>query len=609
MFAAHWSRAPATNPTTTPIEERKFHEEIMLRSICRLTLSIACGLALWACADSSRAHFLWIKTITHEGRPHAFLFFGENALDEAYHLPEALADSKLWRRTANGKRTQLPAKALETDERIGLISPMEFDTPCVLEATEQYGIYGTALLVYSAKHVHAGSIDEFNAADSSKELALHIVPRVNEKQLELTVFWQGKPLRDAEVSVSVDDAEAVKNKTDESGRVTLEPEGDGVVSVLANRLDKELKGELNDKKYDHGLHYTSVTFEWPLAVVRGSPGPAPLQSRETSEASLRSALPPLPEPVSSFGAVVAGGWLYVYGGHIGTEHEHSAANLSNHFRRLRLSDAAQWEELPMQTRLQGLALVAHHGKIYRIGGMNARNATIDDEEDLHSSAEFAEFDPSTGQWTALAPLPAPRSSHNAVVIGDRLYVVGGWALAGSSPGEWQQDALVYDFSDPPLGRIFRSEAQTQREFGAERRAGWQKLPEPPFKRRALAASHWDGKVVAIGGLDDEGEVSQRVDVFDPETGDWREGPTLPGDGHSGFGVSAWNLDGQLYVSGIRGVLLQLSDDGSKWQEVARLEKPRFFHQLVPAPDGGLLAVGGASRDGHLVDIEWITVRK
>jgi N-acetylneuraminic acid mutarotase len=248
----------------------------------------------------------------------------------------------------------------------------------------------------------------------------------------------------------------------------------------------------------------------------------------------------------------------------------------------------EWQDLPMQTPLQGLALVAYGPKVYRIGGMNARNATINEEEDLHSTAEFAEFDPHAGRWTSLEPLPAPRSSHNAVVIGDRLYVVGGWALSGSSPGEWQQDTLVYDFSDPS--------------------AGWQALAKPPFKRRALSASHWDGKLVAIGGLDDQGEVAQQVDLFDPESRIWNEGPKLPGDGHAGFGVAAWNLGGRLYASGLNGILFRLSDDGSQWQEAGRLQKPRFFHQLVPSVDGkALLAIGGASRGGHIADIEWLDI--
>jgi hypothetical protein len=32
----------------------------------------------------------------------------------------------------------------------------------------------------------------------------------------------------------------------------------------------------------------------------------------------------------------------------------------------------------------------------------------------------------------IAPLPAPRSSHDAVVLGNKLYVVGGWQLNGST---------------------------------------------------------------------------------------------------------------------------------------------------------------------------------
>jgi hypothetical protein len=296
-------------------------------------------------------------------------------------------------------------------------------------------------------------------------------------------------------------------------------------------------------------------------------------------------LPPLPEPVASFGAVVAGRWLYVYGGHVGTEHDHSAANLSQHFRRLRLDGGSEWGELPMQTPLQGLPLVEHGGKVYRVGGLSACNATTEQDEDLHSTAEFAEFDPGSGKWSPLAPLPKPRSSHNAVVIEDRLYVVGGWQLAGQSPGTWQPTALVYDFAKP--------------------QAGWQTLPEPPFRRRALAASHWNGKLVALGGMDVEGVVSRRVDIFNPETGEWSQGPQLPGDGMAGFGISACNRDGELYVSGLRGIVLRLSDSGSDWEEAAQMTQGRFFHQLLPAGDGTLLAVAGASREGHLADIERI----
>ena len=333
----------------------------------------------------------------------------------------------------------------------------------VLEANEQYGVYGTALLTYWAKHVHAASAAQFNAAGPSNDLKLDIVPQVDGDELVLTVNWDGKPLPGAEVTIAVNDAEAVQKKTDDDGRVTLKPQGTGLVGVLANRKDDSATGKLGEKSYNQALHYSSLTLEWPV-------GHKTQGGEAVSSAKPRAALPPLPEPLSSFGAVVSDGWLYVYGGHIGTEHDHSAANLSNHFRRIRLGNTSSasgsqaWEELPMQTPLQGLPLVSHAGKVYRVGGLNARNSTTDDEADLHSTADFVEFDPATGKWNSLSPLPAPRSSHNAVVIGDRLYVVGGWTLAGESPGTWQPDALIYDFAQP--------------------QAGWQKLPSPPFKRRA-----------------------------------------------------------------------------------------------------------------------------
>ena len=52
-----------------------------------------------------------------------------------------------------------------------------------------------------------------------------------------------------------------------------------------------------------------------------------------------SAYPALPEPISSFGAAVCDGYLYVYSGHIGGEHEHSqrqpVAEVSPHQARRR----------------------------------------------------------------------------------------------------------------------------------------------------------------------------------------------------------------------------------------------------------------------------------
>jgi len=544
-------------------------------------------------------HFLWVKTIDHQDQPHALLFFGENAVDEAYHLPDRLAHTNIWLRNETS-RTKLTTQRLETAERIGLIAPLTAPLPYVLEATQQYGIYGNSLLHYHAKHIRANSANQLNSLAVSADLKLDLVPRLKKESLELTVMWNGKPLPTAELRYSVGNSEAVKAAADKHGRAVLQTEGEGIIAVLANHLDKEPTGQIEGKTYNGVLHFASLTLELAKTALPAGKERVTESKRTTSSQSTpndsecmqttdepQAALPQLPEPVSSFGAAITGGWLYVYSGHTGNEHEHSAANLSKHFRRIRLDGTGDWEELPMQMPLQGLALVAHKEKVYRVGGMNARNATLDDEEELHSVDEFAEYDPATRQWRSLEPLPTPRSSHNAVVIGTRLYVIGGWRLSGQSPGEWQQTVLMYDFDDP--------------------QAGWQLLPDPPFFRRALAASHWKGRLVAIGGIDENGEASSGTELLDLQTGKWSSGPDLAKSGMAGFGASACNMDGRLYVSGVSGVVYRLNETGSAWEEAGRLKKGRFFHQLLPGGDGRLVAVGGASHDGHLSSIEWIEV--
>jgi hypothetical protein len=343
-----------------------------------------------------------------------------------------------------------------------------------------------------------------------------------------------------------------------------------LVSVIVNRRDAEAKGEHDGKPYSGTMDVFTVTFNWKRAEVFAK----------------------LPEPLASFGAAVADGWLYVYGGHIGEQHAHSAANLSQHFRRLRLDGGKEWEELPMQTPLQGTALVAHGGKVFRIGGLSAKNATTETEEDMHSTAEFACYDPATKKWTALAPLPGPRSSHDAVFIGDKLYVVGGWALKGSSAGEWQRELLVYDLAKHAAGQ-----------------GAWEKLPPMASSRRAVAAGEWQGKLVVIGGIDEFGAILRETTFFDPMTGKWSDGPQIPEGDMAGFGASAWNVDGRLYMSSLPGVLFRLSEDGSKWEEATQLNTPRFFHRLLPgASPNTILAVAGSAMDGHVAEIEVLRVR-
>lgn len=294
--------------------------------------------------------------------------------------------------------------------------------------------------------------------------------------------------------------------------------------------------------------------------------------------------PPMPEAFSSFGAAVCDGYVYVYGGHVAKTHTYSTAAVTGKFRRLKLAAPSAWEELPAGTPLQGLALVSHGGKLYRIGGMQPRN-TPDESADNHSTTECMVYDPKTAKWDAGPALPAGRSSHDACVVGDTIVVVGGWHMQGKGAKTvWHDQALILDLSKTPL----RWEAVAQ-----------------PFQRRALNVAAADGKVYVLGGMNSENETEKTVDVFDLKTRRWSAAPALPGMIRNGFTPAGCVCDGKIYASPADGKLYRLSDKKDAWDEVGVLEKKRLVHRIVPAAADLLLALGGAVRDSNLASVEAI----
>ena len=282
--------------------------------------------------------------------------------------------------------------------------------------------------------------------------------------------------------------------------------------------------------------------------------------------------PLLPQQTASFGAARVGDWLYVYSGHTGPTHHHALENLSHTFSRLSLIDGRTWEVLPCPLPLQSAMLVAYGDDLIRVGGMSARNQTADEDEDLYSTDTVARFDTATRTWHALPALPQARSSHAAAVLGDTLYVVGGWMLEGER-AIWSETALALDLSaDEPA---------------------WAELPKPPFEeRRALAMEVVDGKLVVCGGMLATHGFTSEVKTYDPATQTWGEGPALP---FKGFGVAVQTIGDTLYASGIDSELHALRPGAEGWEPVGSLIFPRYFHELIPLSDTRLLVLGGVTR--------------
>lgn len=273
----------------------------------------------------------------------------------------------------------------------------------------------------------------------------------------------------------------------------------------------------------------------------------------------------MPRGLTSFGAAPLDGSLYVLGGYFGRPHEYSEAGQSGELLRLDLK-TNQWTRLGEVGKAQSVALVAHQGRLYRVGGMQARNAA-GTPADLHSLDTVEVFDVATSTWSTLPSLPEPRSSHDAIVADGTLWVVGGWTLAGKSK-TWHTTILSLDLSDPSKG--------------------WTRI-DAPFQRRALAVVAAGGKIAVLGGMDSEREVSTSVDLYDPATGQWSSGPAFAGPG---FGLAAAAHDGAVFASGMDGVIHRWRPGESAWVRTSTQAYPRFFHRIVPMASGELLVVGG-----------------
>ncbi len=390
---------------------------------------------------------------------------------------------------------------------------------------------------------------------------IEVVPYQKGNETKFQLLYQGKPVADAEGSIALPDGKKEKLKTDKEG-FTAGFAGTGNYGLWLRHVVAN-PGEHGGKKYKDEKHYATLVGALASTTAKGQ-------------------LAPLPAAVSSLGATVADGYLYVYGGHVGKTHTYSTKDVLGDFRRLDLAGGKPWETLPSGPIAQGMNLITYKGKIIRVGGMQPRNTPSEPTDNI-SLASCASYDPKTNQWTDLPAMPSGRSSHDIVVVGDKLVVVGGWEQKGKGNKEaWHDTALVLDL------------AQSQPK--------WESIPQP-FKRRALTAGAVGQKVYVMCGLDANASAHRNVDVLDLETLKWSSAPEVPGSSNRmGFSPAAATLNGRLLVNTSEGPLYRLSQDGKTWDKVGAVAKPRMVHRLVPHGNG-VVVVGGASRGGNVAEVE------
>lgn len=535
----------------------------------RLVLALA---LLIASPSLGRAHFMWLLTDGSAKEGKVQVFFGEAAEADDPALLEKVAKAEVWTVGGRGEPKPVELKLGKDALEAELSGPARQAT---LILRHNYGVVAKGgepfLLKYYAKTHPFALTGTWKAVKDSERLPLEVVPMLDGSQTVLQVLWQGKPLSGSTVTVVGPGLEKkIEGTTDEAGHFKCTLPQAGTFSIRAKHTEAS-SGKLDDKEYKSVRHYSTLTL--PYEPARLTP--------------TAHQLPALPKGMTSFGGAVSGDTLFVYGGNYGHAHEYKLEDQSGDLWTLNLKQPTKWEQVSGGPRRQGLAMVAHHGSLYRIGGFEAVNKD-GEKEDLRSQADFAKLAANGSQWEALPSLPEPRSSHDAAIVGNTLFVVGGWNMQGGGQGaKWHDSVLALDLNAA--------------------KPEWRTVAPTPFKRRALSLAAWNGKLVSIGGMTEKGGPTTATAIFDPARNEWSEGPTLQGGGMDGFGTSSFEMQGRVYVTTMSGSIQRLREDGQKWEYLGQLEHPRFFHRVLPWQSSQLLVVGGASmEDGKALALELLS---
>jgi hypothetical protein len=213
------------------------------------------------------------------------------------------------------------------------------------------------------------------------------------------------------------------------------------------------------------------------------------------------------------------------------------------------------ELAPMPRPLNHVGVVAYRSDLYVLGGYGRRVAS-------NTSKDFYRYDLVTDTWSRLPDLPQPRAAMAAGVIGDRLYVAG-----GARNGVPLDETYAYDF----------------------RSGRWTRLANMHSRREHVGEAVLDGKLYVLGGRAPGSLAVNAAERFDPATDGWERLAPMPVP--SG-GLAAIEEGGKVIaVAGgndgagtVTGAVQEFDPASGEWTRLPDLRTARHGHGVALLDD-------------------------
>ncbi len=286
----------------------------------------------------------------------------------------------------------------------------------------------------------------------------------------------------------------------------------------------------------------------------------------------------------------------------------------------------EWKELPdMPFEKWEAGTMVLDDKLYFLGGYL---------QGVKSSKISNIFDPRDGSWAPIQGMPSAITHMNLVLDGRTFWFAGGYkdGYKGHCIREvWNYDVDKDRYTAGPLlpelrgggglaligrnlhyiGGIHENRLTDADDHWvlnlddwAKGAATWEKRAPIPVARNQFSCVVLKGKIYCIGGQfgHDQGQIDQdRVDIYDPETDSWSEGPSLP-KAHSHAEAGTFVYKDKIYMVGghttKKGKSKKIDADvlsleaGGNWKLVAEL--PMALSSPAAAIIDDKLYVGGGS---------------